>query len=36
MGAKKQSSISVIAGVNGAGKSSIQGAAIREAGGSYY
>jgi predicted ABC-type ATPase len=33
---QKSSSIWVIAGVNGAGKSSVGGAAIREAGGLYY
>jgi len=36
MPTKKPPSIRVIAGVNGAGKSSIQGATIVEAGGSYY
>ncbi|HEV7683551.1 MAG TPA: zeta toxin family protein [Pyrinomonadaceae bacterium] len=36
MPSKTPPSIHLIAGVNGAGKSSIQGAAILEAGGSYY
>lgn len=36
MPSKTPPSIYLIAGVNGAGKSSIQGAAIREAGGTYY
>jgi predicted ABC-type ATPase len=36
MNARRQSNIHVLAGVNGAGKSSIGGAAIRESGSDYY
>src|SRR6267143_2482024 len=36
MRSEKPPSISVIAGVNGAGKSSVGGAAIRKLGGAYY